>query len=224
MNQIDNSKRSKSNVSPVSTTEKLLQIFSLYSHYWKEWQAYKHSGLSKLDRYVVNAQIENDFSESPQSRKMVFGEEKRIKAVTRKLKASYNHYQDWVVMRFQFLIINQLGAQNLLLLLNVPIAQLPLAGELKEVLLKFGSPTLENLFDGYAEREFKEPVLFGYILLYKKTYNELNFCAKIGARETFTIKLSESANKIANISTFTQFKLLLNHSPCKTEKTILYLK
>jgi hypothetical protein len=148
----------------------LQQIVSLYAPFWLEWSEYKFNALSVKDSLVINTLLKNKFKISTTPKSEFYISPKKINRLILKLKNNYSHYQEWVIIRFQFILLKKMCEGNRELLYGIPIQQLPIDAELIEVLLRFKANSLVELFTLYNDKAFKDKIFFAYILKFKARY------------------------------------------------------
>ncbi|MCC6370739.1 MAG: hypothetical protein IT236_07040 [Bacteroidia bacterium] len=153
---------------------KFEEVFSLYAPFWEQWANYSFNGLNSQDIYLINAHRLHEFKFEAGDNLMFYNKAETVELVVSKLKSTYANYQEWVLIKFQFLLLFTSGKENVLKTLETPIEYLPLDNSLKEIIRSFKGDTLSEIFKNYSDIDFKSDKIFGLILKFKLRYNILN--------------------------------------------------
>lgn len=157
-----------------SQLKKLNDLYSLYQPFWTEWIRYKHCKLTEKEVAAINFLFKCKFSKNVRADTEFSIGNIEIQDLTAKLKRIYNDYQEWAILRFQFVILNYMYKDGKKLGHTQAIEDLPLDLGLIEILLKFKSETLEELIEKYTEMEFKSELVFANILQFMARYLKAN--------------------------------------------------
>lgn len=157
-----------------SQLEQLQNFFSLYQPFWREWLRYKHCKLSQREVTAINFLSKGKFRRTTCGETGFSVSMAEIQNLTAKLKRVYNHYQEWAILRFQFVILSYMYNDGKKIQPSVGIKNLPIDTALIKILQKFKSKTLDELVDTYTDKEFKNELIFAHILKFMARYLKLN--------------------------------------------------
>ncbi|MCC6371213.1 MAG: hypothetical protein IT236_09435, partial [Bacteroidia bacterium] len=136
LNEIENSNKMK------TTALELKKSFACYAPFWEEWLNYSFNTLTIEEIDVINKMVIMGFNIQTH-----LINESEIELIVVKLKKSHSAYISWAIMKFEFMLIKMFDVDALEDCFETPIKQLSIDKPLKDILLRFGIPTLNLLFE-----------------------------------------------------------------------------
>lgn len=148
----------------------LKQMFFHYGPFWEEWKRYRLNGLKPEEIYALDIQIRNEFLVKVSDPVRLWNQSDFIEGITSKLKDNYITYQNWLILKFQTVIINKICDIPLERLTNISnqrkhVSQKNevLEAELAEVLLSFNCTYLSDLLYASNDSDLRDPDKFEVI-------------------------------------------------------------
>lgn len=151
----------------MQTTTQLLNLKALaglYAPCWQEWCQYQFNGLTEHDIYVIDNLRAADFKQEPGKVQMFYFQEAIVEETVTRLKSNLAHYQEWVLIKFWFGLLNRLDKNMFDHYFGTAFDELPLSPQEKTILKKFGVGSINQLIKTYSDEHLKQPQLFGLVL------------------------------------------------------------
>lgn len=169
-----------------ASIEQLLELkksFENLSPFWFDWVQYKYNGLDEIDVYIIETFRKKEFKFNLDNSTMFYYRKNIIENIIEKFEGSYPEFQDWVIVKFQILLLNILTEENTnsteFESLNIQffddkeINTLFLEDEIKVALLSFKCKTIKEILERFSDTGFKEKIIFQNILNFHKIIKEL---------------------------------------------------
>jgi len=159
--------------------KELQESYKPYASFWEEWKEYKFNGLTTTDIYMIEVQIENNFTIQINDFVMFYNQLESLRSLTIKLKTNYVEFKEWLVMKFQFAVMKFADGIPLDLFFRIPLIvfykMLPdyktLSPDLIKILEKFNCQTLHEIFLLHSDKDFRNNRNFPIVVEFQMLLN-----------------------------------------------------
>jgi hypothetical protein len=131
----------------------LKKIYSEYALLWEDWIQYEFNDLSEEDIHLINFYVAKNIGVIDYLRYRHHNN--HLKSSINKLNASFPEFQEWVVLKFQFILLRLAFKMDFEIFFGTDIEHLQLSEEFKNKLKGFNAKNLDTLFRNYSEDDFK---------------------------------------------------------------------